>query len=180
MGVKHKRKIVLVLGIIISIIIFLIQYKTEGKTKLSGWIIRCCLLIECLLLILTLPPATNMEASFSILWNEHTKKRSPLFRPCRCLHFVGHYVSRVARRRNSVSSISFFNDAIFNGRANPYRNHVTTRQKNSIRKSAEGSSPWWIAYVHAWGKCGRLGRSKRIQWTGCHYLFDDTHLDHCC
>jgi|GEM_PF-5765867 hypothetical protein len=28
MGIKHKRKIVLVLGIIISIIIFLIQYKT--------------------------------------------------------------------------------------------------------------------------------------------------------
>jgi len=27
MGIKHKRKIVLVLGIIIGIIIFLIQYK---------------------------------------------------------------------------------------------------------------------------------------------------------
>jgi hypothetical protein len=27
MGIKHKRKIVVVLGIIISVIIFLIQYK---------------------------------------------------------------------------------------------------------------------------------------------------------
>ncbi len=28
LGIKHKRKIVLVLGVIIGIIIFLIQYKT--------------------------------------------------------------------------------------------------------------------------------------------------------
>jgi len=28
MGIKHKRKIVLVLGVIIGIIIFFIQYKT--------------------------------------------------------------------------------------------------------------------------------------------------------